>query len=134
MNAALNGKWGYRSFRHEPVVLKDGQVQGAPELAAPWSPPGVLEVATDPDGNVNGTLAFGPGIALKVSGSVHPATERSPASVELTGEGLGSLNRIKGHFVPGSDHVVGTILCLANDLLKQPNGTLGPFVLWPMKG
>lgn len=114
--------------------MRDSQVQGAPELAAPWSPPGVLDVATDLDGNVNGMLTFGQGIALKVCGSIRSATDKSPASVDLTGEGLGSINRIKGHFVPGSDHVVGTILCVANDLLKQPNGTLGPFVLWPMKG
>ena len=132
--AVLNGRWAYRSFRHAPIVVKDGQVQGTPELATPWSPPGMLEVTTDLEGDVNGILTFGPGIALKVSGRVHPATDKSPASVELTGEGLGSINRIKGHFVPGSDHVIGTILCVANDLLKQPNGTLGPFVLWPIKG
>ena len=134
MNATLNGKWAYRSFRHAPIVVKDGQVEGTPELATPWSPPGVLEVNTDSRGAVSGVLSFGPGIGLKVAGNVHPATDKSPASVELTGEGLGSVNRIKGHFVPGSDHVVGTILCVANDLLKQPNGTLGPFVLLPIKG
>ena len=70
---------------------------------------------------------------MKVSGKINPATEICPASVELIGEGLSSVNRIKGFFIPGSDHVVGTIMVVANDLLKQPNGTAGPFVLFPMK-
>lgn len=134
MNTTLNGKWSYRSFRHEPIVLQNGQVEGNPELATPWSPPGVLEVCTGETGEVRGTLTFAPKVALKVSGRIIPATDNCPASVELTGEGLDSVNRIKGFFIPGSDHVVGTILCVAKDLLGQPNGTLGPFVLFPMKG
>lgn len=129
----LNGKWAYCSFRQEPIVLKDGQVEGNPELATPWSPPGVLEVVTGECGEVMGTLTFAPEVALKVSGKITPATEKCPASVELIGEGLTSVNRIKGFFIPGSDHVVGTIMCVANDLLKRPNGTVGPFVLFPMK-
>ena len=135
MNATLNGKWSYRSFRHEPIVVKDGQVQGNPELAAPWSPPGVLEVITGETGEVTGTLTFesAPGLVLKVSGKIVPGTDKRPASVELTGEAGPSVNKIKGFFIPESDHVVGTIMSVANDPLKQPNGTLGPFVLVPIK-
>ncbi len=133
MNETLNGKWSYRSFRHDPIVLKDGQIQGSPELAIPWSPPGVLEVTTDARGEVTGTLTFAPDVTLKVTGNIIPAADKCPASVELTGKGLSSVNRIKGYFVPGSDHVVGTIMVVANDLSRQPNGTLGPFVLFPMK-
>lgn len=133
MNATLNGKWSYRSFRHAPIVLMNGKVDGDPELATPWSPPGVLEVATGETGEVSGTLSFAPGIALKVWGRIIPATEKSPASVELSAEGLKSVNKIKGLFIPGSDHVVGTIMVVANDLAKQPNGTAGPFVLFPIK-
>ena len=107
--------------------------EGGANLAVPWSPPGVLEATTDADGEVRGTLTFAPGVALKVSGRIVPATEHCPASVELTGEGLSSVNRIKGYFIPGSDHVVGTIRCVANDLLKQPDGTSGPFVLFPIR-
>jgi hypothetical protein len=33
------------------------------------------------------------------------------------------VNRIKGFFIPESSHVVGTIMCMDHDLLKQPNGT-----------
>ena len=135
MNATLNGKWHYRSFRHEPIVVKDGQVQGNPELAMPWSPPGVLEAITNEVGEVTGELTFAlaPGLVLKVSGKIVPATDKHPASVELTGEAGPSVNKIKGFFIPESDHVVGTIMSVANDLLKQPNGTLGPFVLVPLK-
>lgn len=133
MNETLNGKWSYRSFRHEPINLKDGQVEGRPDLAIPWSPPGELEVETDESGGVSGTLTFAPGMALKVWGQIAPATKKSPASVELTAEGLSSVNRIKGYFIPGSDHVVGTILCESNDPGKLPNGTVGPFVLFPKK-
>jgi hypothetical protein len=129
----MNGKWSYRSFRHDPIVVSDGEVEGTPNLATPWSPPGVLEVVTEPAGAVSGTLTFAPGIALKVSGKVLPATDKTPAAVELIGEGLSSVNRIKGYFIPGSDHVVGTILCEANDPARQPNGTIGPFVLFPIK-
>jgi hypothetical protein len=133
MNATLNGKWSYLSFRHEPIVLKDGQVQGNPELATAWSPPGVLEVVTGEKGEVTGTLTFNPKAVLKVTGKVGPAAGRNPVSVELMGEGGGSVNRIKGFFIPGSDHVVGTIMAVVKDPLGQPNGTLGPFVLFPMK-
>ena len=128
MNATLNGKWHYRSFRHEPIVVKDGQVHGNPELAIPWSPPGVLDVSTSEAGEVTGKLTFAaaPGLVLKVSGKIVPATDRCPASVELTGEAGPSVNKIKGFFIPESDHVVGTIMSVANDLLKQPSHLCGP--------
>ena len=58
MNETLNGKWSYRSFRHEPIILKDGQVQGNPDLAADWAPPAVLDAATSSMGEVTGTLTF----------------------------------------------------------------------------
>jgi hypothetical protein len=132
MTPALNGRYTYRSFRHDPVVVADGAVVGSPELATPWSPPGVLDVATDAAGAVRGTLRFGEVLALDVSGRVAPATDGQPASVELTGTAGPSVNRIKGFFIPDSNHVIGTIMSVAADPLGQPNGTLGPFVLAPM--
>ncbi len=60
MNETLKGKWSFRSFRHEPIVVKDGHVDGNPELAKPWTPPGKLVVDTDERGEVTGTLTFGP--------------------------------------------------------------------------
>lgn len=129
MNKTLNGKWSYRSFRHDPIVVKDGKVDGDPQLATPWAPPGELDANTDELGAVMGTLTFAPGVALKVTGHITPATDKLPACIELTGEGLSAVYKIKGFFVPGSDHVAGTVLWVANDLAKQPVGTLGPFVL-----
>ena len=54
MNETLKGKWSYRSFRHDPIIVKDGQVEGTPELAIPWSPPGILDVDTNEAGEVTG--------------------------------------------------------------------------------
>jgi hypothetical protein len=78
-------------------------------------------------------LTFAPGVVLEVSGAIVPATDTCLASVTLIGKGLGSVNRIKGFFIPESGNVVGTILCTEHDLLKRPNGTAGPFVLTPVQ-
>lgn len=134
MNETLKGKWSYRSFRHDPIVVKNGHVKGNPELAVPWSPPGVLEVDTNEAGEVTGKLAFTKEVVLDIKGRVIPATDKAPAFIELTGEFHTSVNKIKGFFIPGSDHIVGTIVCMANDLGNQPVGTVGPFVLFPMEG
>jgi hypothetical protein len=133
MNTSLNGSWSYRSFRHDPIVVDKGEVVGEPELATNWAPKGVLLACTSADGTVSGTLTFAPGVVLEVSGAIVPATDTCLASVTLIGKGLGSVNRIKGFFIPESGNVVGTILCTEHDLLKRPNGTAGPFVLTPVQ-
>jgi hypothetical protein len=127
MMADLNGKWIYRSFR------PDG---GAPSLA-PWAPAGELTVTTDAAGRVDGKLRFPsvPGLELAISGSITPAVAgKLPEGVELTGEGgHASVNKLRGYFVasgPGT-LVVGTILAVRNDPAGQPDGTSGPFVLFP---
>jgi hypothetical protein len=38
MSETLKGKWSYRSFRQDRIMLKDGQVDGNPQLATPWAP------------------------------------------------------------------------------------------------
>ena len=133
MKANLNGRWAYRSFRHGPISVKDGKVEGAPQLALPWTPVGDFDAATNDAGEVTATLTFGPGVVLQVAGKITsagttPAGEERPAAMEVTGEGRGSHYAIKGFFVT-DDCVVGTVLCTANDLAKQPVGTAGPFVL-----
>lgn len=133
MNETLKGKWSYRSFRHDPIIVKDGHVDDNPELAVPWSPPGVLEADTNAAGEVTGKLTFTPEVVLDIKGHIIASTDKTPAYVELTGEFHTSVNKLKGFFIPGSDHIVGTILSMANDLGKQPVGTAGPFVLFPMK-
>jgi hypothetical protein len=131
---ALTGQFLYQSFRNGPITLKDGEVVGPPVLAEPWAPVGTLDVKTDTiEGDVVGTLTFRPGIALKVSGKINPASAQLPASVELKGEGHGAIYQIKGWLVPDENHIVGSVICLAGDLAKQPNGTVGPFVLFPTK-
>ena len=52
---------------------------------------------------------------------------------DLTGEGRSAVYKIKGRFVTGSDHVIGTVLSMANDLARKPVGAVGPFVLFPAK-
>jgi hypothetical protein len=141
MNETLKGKWAFRSFHHEPIVVKDGHVAGDPDLAEPWTPPGTLVVDTDERGEVTGKLTFPPGAVLAITGRIIPAkpatstTLEVPAGVELTGTGVGlpAVYEVKGFFVPGSDHVVGTVLSMANDLARQPVGTAGAFALFPAK-
>jgi hypothetical protein len=133
MDPTLNGKWAYCSFRADPVVVENGKVDGHPNLAIPWAPLGKLDAETDAIGNVKGTLTFTPGVALAILGHITPATERLPPSLEVTGEGLSAVYRIKGFFVPEGDKVVGTVLNVANDLGKQPVGTTGPFVLYQIR-
>jgi len=133
MNETLKGKWAYRSYYHDPIVVNNNQIEGNPQLATPWTPPGELQADTDGEGNVTATLTFtGVPTTLKVTGRVIPAAGKLPASVELTGEGGSAIYQIKGFFIPGSTHVVGTTMSSANDLARQPVGTLGPFVLFPL--
>ena len=125
--ASFDGKWSYRSFCPQSATSDT-----PPQIAAPWAPPGELVVTTDATGKIAGTLTFAPGVALTVSGSVTPAVGKLPEGIELTGEGLSSIYNIRGFFIAGSDHVVGTVVAIRNDLAKQPIGTSGPFVLFPV--
>jgi len=130
----LSGQFLYRSFYNGSIDISDGRVVGTPAIAEPWTPVGVLDVQTDMNmGDVIGTLTFRPGVVLQITGKISPAADPLPASVELKGEGLGAVYQIKGWFVPDSDHLVGTVLCLVSDLAKQPVGTAGPFILFPKR-
>jgi len=92
----------------------------------------VLEVTTDQSGRITGTLTFGPGVARTITGSVTPAAGKLPEGIELSGEGPSALDNLRGFFLAGSDHVVGTVVAIRNDLGKQPAGTSGPFVTFPL--
>jgi hypothetical protein len=126
--ASLNGQWSYRSFR-------GALNETPPQLAVPWAPLGKLDATTDASGKVTGTLTFRPGVVLTITGTVTPADPKHdfPEGVELTGEGLSAVYKIRGFFIPGSDHLVGTVFVEKNDLGKQPNGTWGPFVAFPAR-
>jgi hypothetical protein len=123
---ALNGKWIYRSFRPN---------DGKPPLA-PWAPHGRLSVMTDGTGRVDGVLTFPsvPGLEFTVSGSITPAVGQLPAGVELTGEsgGHSSINKLVGYFITDTQEplIVGNITAVRNDPARQPDGTVGLFVLF----
>jgi hypothetical protein len=121
--AELTGIWTYQSFRFKPDPL-------------PWAPKATLEVKTEHNGKITGLLKFNEHAVLNVSGHITPAVpsldpaHQIPEGIALTAEGLGSVNRILGFFVPGSDHIVGTVISDKNDPGKQPDGTWGPFILY----
>jgi hypothetical protein len=131
--AELNGMWVYQSFR--PNI-------DPPLPLVPWAPPGKLSVTTDATGKVDGklTIPLPPGapvpeLVLTVSGSITPAVAgKAPEGIELTGKGgHESVNAIRGYFIAGSAGplVVGTVTAIKNDPGRQPDGTSGPFVLFP---
>lgn len=124
----FNGKFNYRSF-----CPRAGSGDTHAQLTAPWTPPGELTVMTDEAGKVSGTLRFSPKLTLKISGTVTPAVEKEnlPEGIDLMGEGLGAVYLVRGYFITGSDHVVGTVLSTRGDVGKQAPGTSGPFVFFP---
>lgn len=142
----LQGKWNYQSFCSFAAVVD--RTTSRPDekrpalVAGPWTPPSVMEFVTDAAGKVTGSAKLGP-IEFKITGSVTPAVdgipERAanslPEGVELvvTVESKGAVYKLRGYFLAGSDHIVGTVVAISNDLGFQPAGTSGPFVLYPVK-
>jgi hypothetical protein len=134
--AELNGMWVYQSFRPD---------MGPPSPLVPWAPPSKLSVTTDATGKVDGILRIPlppgapvPELVLTISGSITPAVAGElPEGIELTGKGgRESVNAIRGFFIAGSAGplVVGTVTAIKNDPGGKPDGTSGPFVLFPAAG
>jgi hypothetical protein len=124
----FSGSWKYESF----CPLR-GTGGAEPQIAAPWSPRGNLEVKTDTStGKVSGSLSFAPGVVLAISGVITPAANGLAEGIELRGEGLGSVSLLRGYFISGreSTMIVGSVVAVQNDLAKQPVGTSGPFVIY----
>jgi len=104
-----------------------------------------LDVRTDGAGKVEGKLKFPavPGLELTITGSITPPVAeptRLPEGVDLTGrvklrDGRESVNKLRGYFVDGgaTPVIVGTIWAVQNDPGGEPDGTSGPFVLFPAK-
>jgi hypothetical protein len=65
--------------------------------------------------------------------SIQIAEHRDQPGIDLTGEGLSAVYRIRGYFVAGAAGPIvgGTVVSVMNDLPRQPIGTSGPFVLFP---
>jgi hypothetical protein len=134
--STLQGKWYYQSFVALPADVDRTKtppdVKRPAMIAAPWTPQEIMEFATDAAGAVTGTAKLGP-IEFKITGSVKPAAGPIPEGVELvvTVEKFGTTYNLRGFFLANSDHIVGTVVAISNDLGFQPPGTSGPFVLIP---
>ena len=96
---------------------------------------------TDSSGQITGSAELG-SLKFSITGSIVPAVggipERAasplPEGVELvvTVQATGSVYHLRGFFLEGSNHLVGTVVAISNDLGFQPAGTSGPFVLYPV--
>src|SRR3954454_20065771 len=139
--ADLNGTWIYQSLRPSTAP---------PSPVVPWSPLGRLSVTTDGAGKVDGKLTLPlppkapiPELVLTISGLITPPVAGPaplPEGVELTGrltlaDGRESVNELRGFFIPGGVKpvIVGTIRAVQHDPAGAPDGTSGPFVLFPAK-
>ena len=125
---ALNGNWSYQSFRPH---VKVGDIPA--QIAGVWTPPSVMKLTTSESGQVTGTAVIRPGVAFNVRGAVTPRlSDAIPEGVELVVDGFaGASYRLRGYFLTGSDHVVGSVVAVTDDLGGWPVGTSGPFVLFP---
>jgi hypothetical protein len=129
--ASLNGTWTYESFRPN---------SGTPSLV-PWARRSKLSVTTDAKGKVAGklTIPLPPGapvpeLVMAISGSITPAVApQIPEGIELTGTVGESVNNVRGYFIGGGPNplVVGTVTAVKKDPAGLPDGTNGPFVLFP---
>lgn len=136
----LQGKWNYRSFCPFPAMTDRTRtppvVSRLPLMAGPWTPPLTMELVTDASGKVTGSATRGP-LRATIEGAVKTETDGVPETVELavTVEGgpAAAVYHLQGCFLADSDHIVGTVVSLGNDLAMQPTGTSGPFALYPSK-
>lgn len=103
-----------------------------------------MEFSTDASGVVTGSAKLGP-YDFKIKGEITrpeaPIADRGagalPEGVYLritvpTKSGEAEY-RLQGYFLTDSNHIVGTVVAVSNDLGFQPDGTSGPFVLYPVQ-
>lgn len=132
----LHGKWNYQSFASVPADVDRSKtpptVKRPALIAGPWAPQSVMEFATDSAGNVTGSVTLGP-LSGKITGSIKPAVDGIPEGIELvvTIEKTSSVYNLRGFFLEDSNHIIGSVVAISNDLGFQPVGTSGPFVLYP---
>lgn len=132
---SLTGKWNYQSFVAVPAGM-DGLK--SPQIAAPWTPPAVMEFSTDGTGAITGSAQLvtpAGSVDFKIAGKLLPAEGSLPEGIELkvTVEKVAASYSLRGYFVKDSDHIVGSVVALSNDLRGRPPGTSGPFILYPAK-
>jgi len=144
----LKGEWNYQSFCSFAAVADRSAGPTAPphvlrpaQSAAPWTPASIMQFETHSGGKVTGTANLGP-IEFAIEGVITPpaagiparAAPSLPEGIELTVTvaSTGSVYKLRGYFLTGSNHIVGTVVGISNDLGLQPVGTSGPFVLFPV--
>jgi hypothetical protein len=138
MSTKLNGKWWYQSFCPLAAVVDNETtpplVSVPAQIAGPWTPASIMELKTDENGKVTGTAKLGP-IDFTISGSVTHAIDKIPEGIELVVvvEKFSAVYNLRGFFLANSDHIIGTVVAINNDLGWQPVGTSGPFVMFPAK-
>ena len=142
----LEGRWNYLSFAAKPAEIDRSHIvpkmKEPPNLCAEWTPPSIMEFSTDDAGHVTGEASIGP-IQFSIEGSVLQPTDGNRGGIDLTvtvksilarhltHNDDDSVYRMVGSFLPNSTYIVGSVLCLSNDLGFMPQGTSGPFVLYP---
>lgn len=132
----LNGTWRYQSFC--PLAAVADRTQSPPkvlipaQMAGPWVPSALMEFTTDEFHKITGTATLGP-LTFEISGSITPAMDTIPEGIELViiREATQSRYNLRGFFLAQSNHIVGTVVAISNDLGLQPVGTSGPFILFP---
>lgn len=145
---SLQGKWNYQSFTSLGAQFnreegKPPEVKVPTQLSAAWTPPAIMDFSTDDSGKVIGTANLD-GIQFKIVGASNPPDNSLPEGIQLlvtvdaafasavTGIAADSVYKLQGSFLKDSDHIVGTVVCVSNDLGFQPDGTSGAFVLYPV--
>lgn len=130
-----NGKLRFQSFRPLAAVVDNGtsppNVKVPVEIVVPWSPPSERELTTDEEGKVTGTGKPGP-IERKIS-SAAKATFTEGIELSVSAEKSSSAYSLRGFRLANTDHLVGTVVAISNDLARQPAGPSGPFIMLPVR-
>jgi hypothetical protein len=145
----LQGNWHYQSFVSVPADVDrtkpptdPAHIKRLPLIASAWTPPSVMNFVTDAAGNITGSAQLKVSatvtLVFDIKGSIKPAVDAwIPEGIELvvTVAQTASVYHLQGYFLKDSDHIVGTVVVISNDLAFQPHpvGTSGPFVLYPVQ-
>jgi hypothetical protein len=135
----INGKWWYQSFCPLAAIVDRTQsppkVQLSAQIAGPWTPSTIMEFKTEAD-KIAGSAKLG-SYTFKINGSLTPVIDSTgfkiPKGFELTivVDGIPTEYKLRGFFLINTKHLVGTVVAIRNDLGGQPDGTSGPFLLFP---
>lgn len=143
----LKGTWTYQSFLLLPTDVETDAPPGASVTARKWAK-GQLIVPEDTTGELSGELVFAPGVTLRVTGQILPATDSTATILQATGKGIqgfteGAIYEITGWIIFTSSQdelptIHGSVLAVRGpntspniELGKMPINTVGAFTLAP---